>query len=368
MGDSIGIYGEENAATLGGYVTLTQNGKTQKGFITNYHVVRPSGLDSETETFLTSFDRSGCSLSRLPEQAIQIESLATIDKHATMVHIEQTLKNLHEQIQDVSIKIEAREQIGARPLPTLQRKIERCEAAVLDLYSKQQIAQQMSHLMGDVAAASGKDILGGRLMDWAFIQLTDTASKKFFGPNTMFPVPSNQMPHLYGPNLGFPLPEETPLTEFGRLMKDRYYTKLGRSTGVTSGICHGALACCNWKGKDRISYREDGQQVEVSSNVTEEFIIVSKKQVAGGFQQSFFAENGDSGSFVMNVDGQVCGLLYGATSGTYGPSGHSHVYTKAGLATDFAELSNSIKLMTSSKDASGNIIDTSAELGLPDDF
>ena len=108
--------------------------------------------------------------------------------------------------------------------------------------------------------------------------------------------------------------------------------------------------------------------MEVSSNVTEEFVIVSKKQVGGDIQQSSFAENGDSGSFVINVDGQVCGLLYGATSGTYGPSGHSHVYTKAGLATDFAELSNSIKLMTSSKDASGNIIDTSAELGLPDDF
>lgn len=58
-------------------------------------------------------------------------------------------------------------------------------------------------------------------------------------------------------------------------------------------------------------------------------------------QQSSFAESRDSGSFVLNVDGQVCGLLYGATSSTYGPSGH-YVYTNAGLATDLAELSNSL--------------------------
>lgn len=368
MGDSIGICGEGNAGTLGEYVTLTQNGKAQKGFVTSYHAVRPSGLDSETEPFLESLDRYGGSLLRLPGQAIQIESLATIDQDATMVHIEQILKNMHDQIQDLSIKIETRDQMGARPLPTLQKKVEECESAILDLHNKQHIAQQMPNLMGNIAAASGKAILGGRFMDWAFIQPTETAARKFFGPNTMFPVPSNQMPYLYGANLGFPLPEETPLTEFGRLEKDRYYTKLGRSTGVTSGICHGALACCNWKEKYHIRYQHDGQQVEVSPNVTEEFVIVSKRQVGGDFQQSSFAESGDSGSFVVNVDGQVCGLLYGATSGTYGPPGHSHVYANAGLATDLAELSNSIKLTTTPKDAHGNIIDTPAELGLPGDF
>jgi hypothetical protein len=77
------------------------------------------------------------------------------------------------------------------------------------------------------------------------------------------------MPWLYDPDLGIPVPEGAPLSEFGDLEKDQYYLKIGRSTGVTAGICHGALACCNWKGKDRVRYQHDGQQVELSSNVTE---------------------------------------------------------------------------------------------------
>ena len=265
---------------------------------------------------------------------------------------------MNRQLEDLSMSIEAREKTGAKSQHMLKGTMERFEAAISDLRNRRLVIQEMPHLMGKVAAASGKAILGKRLMDWAFVQLTDTAEENFFRPNIMFPVPPDQMPHIYDSNMGLPAAEGVPVTEFGRLEKDQYYLKLGRSTGVTAGICHGALACCNWKGKDGVRYQHDGQRLESSSSVTEEFIIINKKRRGPDYQQSSFAEEGDSGSLVINIKGQVCGLLYGAATGFSGPSGLSRFYAHAGLAIDFDELSNSIKLRTKTK--------LPAEIGLPD--
>ena len=102
--------------------------------------------------------------------------------------------------------------------------------------------------------------------------------------------------------------------------------------------------------------------------MTEEFIIISKKQKGSEYRQSSYAEAGDSGSLVISMEGQVCGLLYGATTGLTGPPGLSNMYANTGLAIGFPELSNSIKLRSMIKDDDGNTVEPPAELGLPDGF
>lgn len=362
MGHSIGITGERNAGTLAGYVTLTHDGKAVKGLLTNYHIVRPSNLSPEIEE---AFDRFGYSPSQTPGHNIQMESLAVIDIDATKLDIDEKLRIFSLQKEDLSNKIEARAQAQARPLPTQKSTLEQCEVATQDLKSKRQLLEKMPYLMGEVTAISGKALLGRRLMDWAFVQLNETATDAFFKPNVMFPVPPDQMPWLYSSDLGFPVPEGTPLTEFGNLKEGNFYLKMGRTTGVTAGICNGTLACCNWEGKERVRFQHDGQQVKLSSNVTEEFVIVNKKRGTAEHQQKSYAEKGDSGSFVINNSGQICGLLYGATSGLYGPPNQSHSYITAGLAIDFTEISESLRLRSMANDADGNITTSPAELSLP---
>lgn len=114
---------------------------------------------------------------------------------------------------------------------------------------KRQNLKQMPCLIGQVTEMSGMSILGTRVMDWAFFQLIDAAADDPFNSYLLFAVSPSIMPWHYGLDPGIPVPEEIPLTEFGNLEKDRYYLKLGRPTGVTVGICNGALASCNWEGK-----------------------------------------------------------------------------------------------------------------------
>lgn len=94
-------------------------------------------------------------------------------------------------------------------------------------------------------STSAKAFLEKVLMDWAVVELTDE-SPKSSKPNELIRVPAEHRPEEYGPSLGSLLPEGRPLIGLGPLEKGGYYLNLGRSTGVTGDIFHGALACCQW--------------------------------------------------------------------------------------------------------------------------
>ncbi|KAJ5090106.1 hypothetical protein N7532_008790 [Penicillium argentinense] len=343
MGHSIGIHTEQNAGTLGGYFTLEQNGKVHKGFLTAYHVVRPSDSPSGGNTsFLADLDRSGCSFETPPAEDIQVSGVARIDRDESLKNIERHVAALKGRVEALSNRLAEREMLGKEPLPAQQQMLSQAAELISELNSKHDLFERMPQVMGKVVAASGKAVLGRRIMDWAFVELTEEAADKFFGPNVMPALPSESQSSLDldDHNFALPYPEGEPLREFGKLEKGKYYLKLGRTTGLTMGQCNGALARCRWSSGVQTRYDPNSTPVTLSDNYTQEFVILSVRPDGSAAIQDDFVLEGDSGSLVLDVDGKVCGVLYGGIWAIDGASAYS------GLVVDMTELVSSIKMKT----------------------
>jgi hypothetical protein len=297
MGSSIGIRGDDNAGTLGGFVEVTYDGETHRGLLTNYHVVRPSPPYNHLDTI----DRKGISpVSPVPFQgAITIESLARIDRDYTLADLDGQLRALESQRDRVVEYIRQRQLIGEEPRPSSQQQLEAIETWERTLLAARPAIQAMPYVLGDVHSASGLLVNGGRVIDWAFVKLTPEAERAFFRANQMPEVPKNQMPRSSpsGPPPAL-VAAGTRLDEFSYLQKDTYYIKQGRTTNVTGGVCNGVVAVCNWKTR----YDINDNTVDGKDLSTEEFMII-------GVQGSFL-DSGDSGSFVVDSTGAVAGLIF----------------------------------------------------------
>ncbi|KAJ5473527.1 hypothetical protein N7475_003093 [Penicillium sp. IBT 31633x] len=301
MGHSIGIRGENGAGTLGGYVTLTHDGETYRGLLTNYHVVRPS-LPSD---FLEAFDHFGISFTSPPAHrtAITVESLAQMDRDWTIVDIDHQLASLETQKATIASYIEKKLLVGEEPSAASQQKLETLEICKAGLLNTRLFIEPMPYVLGDVLLASGHSILGNRAMDWAVVRLTTEAENRFFKPNRMCEIPRTQKPKNSPDNetASFVLQQGTPLVGFGSLQEGRYCVKKGRTTDVTGGVCNGPKSCCNWSSCP-VRYDSDGNAIDTQTARTEEFVILGN--------HGSFAEPGDSGSFILDEDGAVAGLLF----------------------------------------------------------
>ncbi|CAI7590498.1 unnamed protein product [Penicillium glandicola] len=275
MGHSIGIRGDKNAGTLGGYVELRHDNQTHRGLLTNYHVIRPSPPHELVE----AFDRFGISpLSPIAHQTtITVESLAKTDRDFTIANINSQLDSLESRKADLTSYIENRLLMGEAPRPSSQQQLETLEAS----------------------------------------------EERYFRANRMPEIPRNQKPTRRSSDQSatFVLPAGNPLMEFGSLQSDMYCIKKGRTTDVTGGVCNGAKAVF------QIRYDIDGNDVDMKSHETEEYVILG---VNGPF-----VEVGDSGSFVLDENGAVAGLLFADVWDGY---------NLAGVASTMPDIVDSMKL------------------------
>ncbi|RMJ21402.1 hypothetical protein PHISP_07724 [Aspergillus sp. HF37] len=366
MGYSIGIRDVGNAGTMGGFVTLTQNGVTHRGVLTNYHVVRPSDPNfGGPGHFLKQLDQFGSSSGALETADIVMEALAKPDADATSRDIYDRIQGLRDQIDRYRKRIAQNAMIGGAPQTWMVNAIPENERQIRELYNRHAIAQEMPY-QWNVLHTSGKTVLGRRICDWAFVDIPANSASWLFHANRMPHVPSNQAPWRYRAGIGNPAPEGVELTEFGRLEKGQCFLKNGRTSRVTAGICNGARAVCNWTGKGRTRYDHNGKEVVLEQGTTEEYVIVSKTVDQPEREQAPFAKLGDSGSFVLDVEGHVCGLLYGSLDGLCGPPDTAgNYYVGAGLVMDLPDLSESIRLKTVRRGTNGEITGQPASLGLP---
>ena len=348
MGCSIAVRGEQGGRTMGGFVTLTKDNETRKGFLTN--VVQPSVPDH----IRLKADKHGSSCETPNEADAEVVFFSGHDIAATLDHSDDLIQTLRAEMEKLRERQNLCELTGAGRLPLLDERIEHYEAAISDSEKKRNFVRTMPLLLGKVGLSSGKALIRNWLHDWVFVELAEP-SDRFFGPNRMPRVPENLRPDIGGIPTLLP-PEGSPLKDFGELEKGGYYLKVGRTTGITAGRCNGTLAYVNWSQNDRERYNEKGNAVSITRRVTTEYVIV-------GHAQAEFALPGDSGSMLLNDRGEVCGLLYGEVSGYCGPPGMERCYSNAGLASSIKLVIDAIKDQTTSIDEAGN--PNGAMLGLP---
>ncbi|KAK4917272.1 hypothetical protein LTR66_016952, partial [Elasticomyces elasticus] len=322
MGSSIGIQGGRSAGTLGGFVTLTQRdvihgGVVRRGFLTNYHVVRPSEGPADNSHFLERLDRFGSSPESLVEK-ITMESPARIDTDATATNISKYLDALRNFRNGFSAREQERKPLGATPncpvKPNSQdlEMLSRVDHQIKEWSLRQRTVQSMPYPLGEVKFVSGKEVRDGRVMNWAFVELSKDA-EKFFGPNYMPSVPYEWEPYHWGPSRLSPLvlTSGDTLEEFVSLKDGDYCLKKGRSTGLTAGVVNGPKAYCNW---ETFRNTPSGRNAHIYSGPTEEFVILGAKPDGNDSSYPAFCMDGDSGSFVLSQWGEVSGLLWGGTS------------------------------------------------------
>lgn len=141
---------------------------------------------------------------------------------------------------------------------------------------------------------------------------------------------------------------------FGEIDKGRWYFKIGRSTGLTIGVCNGTGA--EVQRAERVRWDEGGNKVLLDCTTTRELVILGKSNDASKGNAQSFSEAGDSGSFIFDQAGQVAGLMYGQLTEYLGPQDRNRLYVNAGLVPSMIENIASIKAKTGGETTPSSLV------------
>lgn len=327
MGCSLCPRGSGLTGTSGGFLNLKIGNRVHKGLLTCHHVIAHGVPDQYTESVAKNGYRYKAETA--PRPLIQYPS--SEDLKWTRENIKEDAKEHSTRIEKLKLDIESKELAQAGSTRSLKKQLQ-WEINLLE--SSERALQRLDDLpqeMGPVLVSSGSAINAQKwsILDWAFVEIPN--EKKTFGPH--FPA-INELPHhnesplqtgLYKKNLRYtgPAPGEKVFVAqgFGKLEKGEWYFKRGRSTGLTVGMCNGT-ELVKFEPANCQRYTLDGQVHDVRAKPTYEHVILSFPDhdepidVVGNHQE-FFAKAGDSGSLIINRQGNICGLLYGSLNGMH---------------------------------------------------
>ena len=342
MGASIGTYGGDISGSLGGFVNLKVGGRLHRGFLTNHHVIIPQESGQLKNSFKYLSDGN-------PRPVVQVPSLE--DLNATRAQAVNRIEVARETAENCAEKQAQRREAGARELPNLE--IVRQEQLKIMQNRQRQLAdfdRRYPVKLECPLVSSGNAINSNlAIIDWAFVEFSRELESSL-GPN--FPL-LNRLPqdepklNTMGERM-FSLP---PIAgNFGEMQKDNWYYKRGRTTGITVGKCNGTETEINRVG-GYPRYTKDGETYKLGQSTTRELVIIGcDDSDSGQVIQSGFSHPGDSGSFVIDQQGFVCGLLYGEFTGLCGTRNDLGV----GLVTSMTDIQASVAFRTGFEDSSGH--------------
>ena len=343
LGDSIGRRDKDAAGTLGGFFKLRVNDRTHRGILTNYRVVAESAeADPDADIFGASYNDNAYSTSMwFPGRLDARETLKNIGKYREYLTNRIRIRTKDRKERRLSDPIEAQD-----------AAIRNDEVRLAGWKVKEKICQRMPLPLGKVLLSSGRALgPSNEILDWAFVEITDNEIWQSIKNMNALPVANqfNRMtPSAYGVEGPVYANEDPqmPIQGFGALVKGQWYFKVGRGNCIRSGICNGVEQEINLSAV-RTRYDGRGRPVDtVHVAHSREHIIINAPLNRPTTQEDFCVPE-DSGSLVIDVDGNCAGILFGVTHGKVNPFSFEDrdaiSYVHVGLVTDMRSIKASIE-------------------------
>ncbi len=379
LGCSIGVEGEQGAGTLGGFVTLSCGGKDHRGILTCAHVVEPPS--SARVSIKQKADREG---TRYEDKASEptktkVRYFAQKDIEVTKDLVQTRTSFLRERIGELTHSETMRTTMMGDE-PRAKDRIEILKLELAEFESMLPTLERMPISIGRVLISSGKAISATKSsLDWAFVEVDSKSKEIFDNPDkNLLPLPKSS--GIYGKNASsydkglenyLAIGGRNQVHGFSEVRKGHWYFKVGRTTDVTTGICHGTEVYCNLIGiKHRTRYDETKMRPTLERvDYTEELVIMNRQSGQAVHEQSDFCQSGDSGAWLIDVNHCVAGLLFGSMTGLCGPPNKDQprtgTYVNAGLVTSMTEVQKSIAAWTTPRDSNGAPTGSPGVLSLP---
>ena len=341
MGDSIGWKDKDWCGTLGGFFQLRVKEKIHRGFLTSYHVVADSeDVDLEADRFGTSYGDSAYSS--------QVWFAGRPDARQTLKEIQGLVKALTERIRSNKKLREEKRKYGMMA-DSLDTAIGNDEEILARWKDKENVCKHMPRPLGKVLISSGRAMGPSKeTLDWAFVEIDGKCWDSIQNMNAL-PTEDKFCSLIArrafeigvdGLNYANTDPDK-PIAGFGAMVKNQWYFKTGRTSNLTSGMCNGTKMDVNLAGV-RTCYDSKGHpQKTVYTEYTTDWVIVNG-DIDRFRKQMEFSMSGDSGSLIIDVDGNCAGLLFGSIHGHVGNTSYIHT----GLVTDISSVMRSIKTKT----------------------
>ena len=359
MGCSIGEVGQSGGGTLGAFVKFTTNGKTSTGILTTHHVVRPASVPPKT---ILKLNQHGYHTDNSLVTTVMQYPAAT-DLRDELAHVRRRIEKLQAEAVQRKERLNQYEYKGQEAPEHLQELYNRRRQSITDNQLRESMLGSLPFVLGKVLYSSG-DIVNekGSVLDWAYIEVPGAQKRICCRPNRLPNSDAPELKHKYAGKSFMTEGEEYDVKEkhpvyakyFSKIEPGRWYFKRGRTTGLTTGKCHGCEVDIQRKGDIRWRNCPSGSsEVVLAEKGTREYAIMAWTNLkSSAFEEfegvfaDFFCKRGDSGSIVFDGDGFAAGLMYGELSGIDEADRDEPIYIGAGLVTSMDDILESIQAKT----------------------